>query len=42
MSVFFTIKQRGKNPVKIVKQALNTYCQTGQLPALKKLTTPDG
>jgi transposase len=42
MSVFFTIKQRCENPVKIVKQALNTYCQTGQLPALKKLTTPDG
>lgn len=42
MSVFFTIKQREMNPVKIVKKALETYCQTGKLPTLRELTQPNG
>ena len=36
MSVFFTIKQRGLNPVDTVKEALKIYTKTGQLPALKE------
>ena len=34
MSVFFTLKKRGHNPVKAVLDALTTYLQTGQLPPL--------
>jgi len=34
--VFFTIKQRGLNPVDTVKEALKIYTKTGQLPALKE------
>jgi len=32
MSIFFTIKQRGLNPVDTVKKALKTYIKTGDLP----------
>jgi transposase len=34
MSVFFTIKQRGLNPVDTVKKALEIYIKTGNLPRL--------
>jgi len=36
MSVFFTIKQRGLNPVDTVKKALKIYIKTGNLPRLKE------
>jgi len=42
MSVFFTIKQRGLNPVDTVKQALKIHLETGILPQLKEFTTPRG
>jgi hypothetical protein len=42
MSVFFTIKQRGLNPVETVKQALKVYLETGTLPALKEFTASNG
>ena len=42
MSVFFTLKKRGHNPVKTVHEALTAYLQTGQMPSLPKKTTPNG
>lgn len=42
MSVFFTLKQRGLNPVDTVKKALKTYIKTGHLPALKESTASNG
>jgi hypothetical protein len=42
MSVFFTIKQRGLNPVDTVKQALKIYLKTGTLPQLKEFTASNG
>ena len=42
MSVFFTLKKRGLNPVKTVQEALTTYLQTGQMPSLPAKTTPNG
>jgi transposase len=45
MSVFFTIKQRGLNPINTVKEALKTYINTGTLPKLAEITkqiTSDG
>jgi len=42
MSVFFTIKQRGLNPVDTVKKALKTYIKTGHLPALKEFIASNG
>lgn len=42
MSVFFTLKKRGHNPVKIVHEALVTYLQTGQLPLLPPKVTANG
>jgi len=42
MSVFFTIKQRGLNPVDTVKTALRIYLETGHLPALKEFTASNG
>ena len=39
MSVFFTLKKRGHNPVTTVHEALTTYLQTGQLPALPPKAT---
>ena len=38
MSVFFTIKQRGLNPVDTVKKALEIYIKTGCLPRLVEFT----
>ena len=42
MSVFFTIKQRGLNPVDTVKRALKSYLKTGNLPRLKDFTASHG
>ena len=42
MSVFFTIKQRGLNPVATVKKALKTYTKTSNLPTLVELTASGG
>ena len=42
MSVFFTLKKRGYNPVKVVVQALTEYLKTGQLPPLPGKNTPNG
>ena len=42
MSVFFTIKQRGLNPVATVKKALEIYIETGTLPTLKEIAVSNG
>jgi transposase len=42
MSVFFTLKKRGHNPVSIVSTAIVTYLKTGKLPPLPGKTTADG
>jgi len=42
MSVFFTIKQRGLNPVETVKKALEIYLKTGNLPRLKEFNASNG
>ena len=42
MSVFFTIKQRGLNPVDTVKKALEVYIKTGSLPRLAEFTAAHG
>lgn len=42
MSVFFTIKQRGMNPVNTVKKALKIYIKTGTLPKLADISASDG
>jgi len=39
MSVFFTIMQRGLNPVDTVKKALKIYIKTGNLPRLAEFAT---
>jgi transposase len=41
MTVFFTLKKRGHNPVKVVVQALVEYLKTGQLPPLPGNVTPN-
>jgi transposase len=42
MSIFFTLKKRGHNPIQTICQALTTYLKTGQLPPLPQNTTADG
>ncbi len=42
MSVFFTLKQRGLNPVDTVKKALRIYLQTGKLPKLAEFSASLG
>jgi len=42
MSVFFTIKQRGLNPVDTVKKALKIYIKTGNLPRLAEFAASNG
>lgn len=42
MSVFFTLKKRGHNPVETLRQALTAYLKTGQLPPLPKSITANG
>ena len=39
MSMFFTIKQRGLNPVDTAKKALRIYIKTGNLPRLAEFAT---
>jgi len=42
MSVFFTIKQRGLNPVDTAKKALRIYIKTGNLPQLTEVAASNG
>jgi len=42
MSVFRTLKQRGRNPVSAVLEAVRSYLQTGQLPPLPAKATEIG
>jgi transposase len=42
MSVFFTLKQRGLNPVATVKKALKIYIETGNLPTLAEIAVSNG
>lgn len=42
MSIFFTLKKRGHNPVQTIQRALTAYLQTGQLPPLPAKSTADG
>lgn len=42
MSVFFTLKKRGYNPVNTVIQALTTYLETGKMPLLPPNIKPKG
>ena len=42
MSIFFTLKKRGHNPVKTVQDALASYLKTSQLPSLPPKIPPDG
>jgi len=36
MSIFHTLKQRGRDPIRSVVEALNEYIITGKLPPLPK------
>ena len=40
MSLFFTLKKRGHNPLQTIQDALATYLKTGQLPPLPANQTP--
>ena len=42
MSVLTTLKQRGRNPIRTIEQALRTYITTGNLPALKQFASANG
>ena len=42
MSVFFTLKKRGHNPIQTLYVALATYLRTNQLPPLPARATPSG
>jgi transposase len=42
MSIFFTLKKRGHNPVQVIHQALTIYLSTGHLPPLPPKVTADG
>ena len=42
MSIFFTLKKRGLNPIRTIREALVAYMKTGQLPPLPANATPDG
>ncbi len=41
MSIFFTLKQRGRNPINTIYDALTTYLKTGQLPPMPANVTVD-
>jgi len=41
MSIFFTLKKRGHNPVNTIYDALTTYLKTGELPSLPKTAAAD-
>ena len=42
MSIFFTLKKRGHNPVTTIYDALTVYLKTNQLPPLPTNTAADG
>lgn len=42
MSIFFTLKKRGLNPVKTIADALASYLKTGHLPPLPQKPAADG
>ena len=42
MSIFFTLKKRGYNPIGTIFDALTVYLKTGQLPPLPPISTPPG
>lgn len=42
MSIFFTLKKRGHNPIHTLYAALATYLKTNQLPPLPARATPNG
>jgi transposase len=42
MSIFFTLKKRGHNPVQVMQHALTTYLTIGRLPPLPQKATADG
>lgn len=42
MSIFFTLKKRGHNPVHAIQNALTHYITTGHLPPLPKTITAEG
>jgi transposase len=42
MSVFFTLKKRGHNPVAVIRHALTVYLETGQLPPLPENIAANG
>src|SRR4051794_27463026 len=42
MSVFRTLKQRGRNPVSTTREAVRTYLQTGKGPPLPEPVTENG
>ncbi len=42
MSLFFTLKKRGHNPIHTIETSLITYMKTGQLPPLPSNITADG
>lgn len=42
MSIFFTLKKRGHNPVQTIQNALTVYLATGQRPSLPPPIWADG
>lgn len=42
MSIFFTLKKRGHNPVKAIRDALTSYLMTDHLPPLPATPAADG
>ena len=42
MSVFFSLKKRGHNPVAVIRGALTSYLETGKLPPMPGKIAPDG
>lgn len=42
MSIFFSLKKRGHNPILVIQQALDTYLKTGKLPPLPPKVTSVG
>jgi transposase len=42
MSVFFTLKKRGHNPVLVIQNALTTYITAGHLPPLPEVAAAGG
>ncbi len=42
MTIFFTLKKRGRNPINTIYDALTSYLETGQLPPMPATTAADG